>query len=91
MISAMSLLARFLEYVRRKKGKGFEVGRIAGWAAGRGYKHLVIVNDDMKKPSECPPCCTGTCVDGALPQMPLHWFKSTQRTYGVFQAHICGA
>ncbi|KAL4073010.1 anticodon-binding protein [Scleroderma yunnanense] len=39
------------EYIRRKKGKGFEVGRIAGWAAGRGYKHLVVVNEDMKKPN----------------------------------------
>ena len=29
------------EYVWRKTGKGFEVGRIAGRAAGRGYKHLL--------------------------------------------------
>lgn len=41
------------EYIRRKKGKGFEIGRIAGWAAGRGYKHLLVVNEDMKKPSVC--------------------------------------
>lgn len=41
------------EYTRRKKGNGFELGRIAGWAAGRGYKHLVVVNEDMKKPSQC--------------------------------------
>ena len=74
------------EYVRRKKGKGFEVGRIAGWAAGRGYKHLVIVNDDMKKPSECSPCYTGTCIDGALPQMPLHWF-----IYPADQRRISGS
>lgn len=40
------------EFIRRKKGKGFEMGRIAGWAAGRGYKHLLVVNEDMKKPSE---------------------------------------
>lgn len=39
------------EFIRRKKGKGFEMGRIAGWAAGRGYKHLLVVNEDMKKPS----------------------------------------
>ncbi|KAF8909293.1 anticodon-binding protein [Gymnopilus junonius] len=39
------------EFIRRKKGKGFEVGRIAGWAADRGYKHLCVVNEDMKKPS----------------------------------------
>lgn len=41
------------EFIRRKKGKGFEMGRIAGWAAGRGYKHLCVVNEDMKKPSKC--------------------------------------
>ncbi|KAG6812724.1 hypothetical protein H0H92_000941 [Tricholoma furcatifolium] len=38
------------EFIRRKKGKGFEMGRIAGWAAGRDYKHLLVVNEDMKKP-----------------------------------------
>ena len=40
------------EFVRRKKGQGFEMGRIAGWAAGRGYGSLVVVNEDRKKPSE---------------------------------------
>jgi hypothetical protein len=40
------------EFVRRKKGKGFELGRIAGWAAGRGYGSMVVVNEDHKKPSE---------------------------------------
>jgi ribosome production factor 1 len=39
------------ELIRRKKGKGFEMGRIAGWAAGRDYTHLLVVNEDMKKPS----------------------------------------
>ena len=42
------------EVIRRKKGKGFEMGRIAGWAANRGYSHLVVVNEDMKQPSTCP-------------------------------------
>ena len=41
------------EFVRRKKGKGFELGRIAGWATGRGYGSMVVVNEDHKKPSEC--------------------------------------
>lgn len=41
------------ELIRRKKGKGYEMGRIAGWAAGREYTHLVVVNEDMKKPSKC--------------------------------------
>lgn len=40
------------ELIRRKKGKGFEMGRIAGWAANRQYSHLVVVNENMKKPSE---------------------------------------
>ena len=40
------------EFIRRKKGKGFEMGRIAGWAADRGYKHLCVVNEDRKKPSK---------------------------------------
>lgn len=39
------------ELIKRKKGKGFEMGRIAGWAADRQYSHLVVVNEDMKKPS----------------------------------------
>lgn len=40
------------ELIRRKKGKGYEMGRIAGWAADREYTHLMVVNEDMKKPSE---------------------------------------
>ena len=39
------------EFRGRKKGKGFEMGRIAAWAADRGYKHMMVVNEDMKKPS----------------------------------------
>jgi ribosome production factor 1 len=41
------------EFIRRKKGKGFEMGRIASWAANRGYKHMCVVNENFKKPSEC--------------------------------------
>lgn len=40
------------EFIRRKKGKGFEMGTIAGWAAGRQYGAMIVVNEDMKKPSE---------------------------------------
>jgi ribosome production factor 1 len=40
------------EFVRRKKGKGFEMGTIASWAAGRDYGAMIVVNEDMKKPSE---------------------------------------
>ncbi|KAG1808606.1 Brix-domain-containing protein [Suillus subaureus] len=57
------------EFIRRKKGKGFEMGRIAGWAAGRGYKHLLVVNEDMKKPNAI------TLV--YLPNGPMAYFKLT--------------
>jgi ribosome production factor 1 len=40
------------EFVQRKKGKGSEMGRIAGWAAERGYKHMCVINEDMRKPSK---------------------------------------
>ncbi|KAG5647517.1 hypothetical protein DXG03_009454 [Asterophora parasitica] len=57
------------EFIRRKKGKGFEMGRIAGWAAGRNYKHLLVVNEDMKKPNAI------TLVH--LPEGPTAYFKLT--------------
>ncbi|KAJ3917811.1 anticodon-binding protein [Lentinula edodes] len=57
------------EFIRRKKRKGFEVGRIAGWAAGRGYKHMVVVNEDMKKPNAI------TLIH--LPNGPTAYFKLT--------------
>jgi ribosome production factor 1 len=40
------------EFFRRKKGKDFDLGKIAGWAAGRGYQHICVVNENTKKPSE---------------------------------------
>ena len=40
------------EFIRRRKGRGFEMGRIAGWAADRGYQKMLVVNEDVKKPSE---------------------------------------
>lgn len=40
------------EFIRRKKGRGFEMGKIAGWAADRGYQKMLVVNEDVKKPSE---------------------------------------
>ncbi|KAI0761923.1 Brix-domain-containing protein [Irpex lacteus] len=57
------------ELIRRKKGKGYEMGRIAGWAAGREYTHLVVVNEDMKKPNAM------TVV--YLPYGPTAYFKLT--------------
>jgi ribosome production factor 1 len=40
------------EVRKRLKGRGFEMGRIARWAAKREYAAMVIVNEDHKKPSE---------------------------------------
>lgn len=77
------------EYVRRKKGKGFEVGRIAGWAAGRGYKHLVVVNEDMKKPSRCSTRPQPRALTDFL--RCHHTGPSAQRTDGLLQTHIRGA
>ncbi|KAF9269071.1 Brix-domain-containing protein [Marasmius fiardii PR-910] len=57
------------EFIRRKKGKGFEIGRIAGWATGRGYKHMCVVNEDMKKPNAI------TLIH--LPNGPTAYFKLT--------------
>lgn len=79
------------ELVRRKKGKGFEMGRVAGWAADRGYSHLVVVNEDVKKPSKltadvlCLWYCGGLIVfqftDAMtivyLPNGPTAYFKLT--------------
>ncbi|KAJ7273427.1 anticodon-binding protein [Mycena rebaudengoi] len=57
------------EFIRRKKGKGFELGRIAGWAAGRGFKHMCVVNEDTKKPNAI------TLIH--LPNGPTAYFKLT--------------
>jgi len=58
-----------LSLLREKKGQGFEMGRIAGWAAGRNYKHLLVVNEDMRKPNAI------TLVH--LPSGPSAYFKLT--------------
>jgi ribosome production factor 1 len=39
------------DFVRRKKG-AIEIGNIASWASGRGYRHLCVVNENLKRPSE---------------------------------------
>lgn len=41
------------EVRKRLKGKGYEMGRIARWAAKREYAAMVVVNEDHKRPSEC--------------------------------------
>ncbi|KAF8312194.1 Brix-domain-containing protein [Clavulina sp. PMI_390] len=57
------------EFIRRKKNKGFEIGRVAGWAAGRGYGAVVVVNEDRKK------CNAITMIH--LPSGPTAYFKLT--------------
>lgn len=66
------------EFIRRKKGKGVELGKIACWAAGRGYKHLCVVNEDTKKPNAI------TLI--YLPHGPSAYFKLTsiQLTKQIF-------
>ena len=73
-----------VEYVQRKKGKGFEVGCIAGWAAGRGYKHLVIVNKDQV--SALHAAQVFAFIDRAPPQMRLQW-----SIYPMDQRRILGS
>ena len=70
-----------IEYVQRKKGKGFEVGCIAGWAAGRGYKHLVIVNEGQV--SALHAAQVFAFIDRAHLRCDCNG-QSTQQTNGVF-------
>ncbi|KAG9099264.1 hypothetical protein FS749_001681 [Ceratobasidium sp. UAMH 11750] len=57
------------EFIRRKRGHGFEMGRIAGWAGNRGYGAMIVVNEDMKKPNAM------TII--RLPDGPTAYFKLT--------------
>lgn len=75
------------EFIRRKKGKGFELGRIAGWAAGRGYKHLCVVNEDMKKPSQFIQGFYYYCLTLYLIRRYYSGILA-QRTLGILQADL---
>jgi len=44
-------------FVRRKKWRGFGMGRIGGWAADRGYQKMSVANEDAKKPSKLSVLC----------------------------------
>lgn len=63
------------EFVRRKKGKGFELGRIAGWASGRGYGSMVVVNEDHKKPSK----------------RAIYWYEGGELMDRVGRCYYCGS
>ena len=39
------------EFFKRPKGRGFELGRVARWAAKRGFNAMMVVNEDHKTPS----------------------------------------
>ncbi|WVO12900.1 hypothetical protein L204_100508 [Cryptococcus depauperatus] len=55
------------EFFKRPRGKGFEIGRVARWAAKRGYGALIVVNEDHKKPNAV------TLIN--LPAGPTAYFK----------------
>lgn len=57
------------EFRRRPKGQGFEIGRIARWAAKRGYGSLIVINEDRKIPNAI------TLIH--LPSGPSAYFKLT--------------
>lgn len=40
------------EFYKRPRGKGFELGRLARWGIKRGFKAVIVVNEDHKMPSE---------------------------------------
>lgn len=40
------------EFFKRPKGKGFEIGRVARWAAKRGFNAVCVVNEDHKLASK---------------------------------------
>ena len=86
------------EFIRRKKNKGFEIGRIAGWAGGRGYTSMMVVNEDRKKCSACSKVSKclwfNTNLSDAitlihLPSGPTAYFKltSVQLTKEIYVRH----
>jgi hypothetical protein len=62
------------QFVRRKKRKEIDLGRIASWAANRNYGHIITVNEDMKKPSGCN--VPYPMVAHIFWQMPSRWSAS---------------
>ncbi|KAK4689253.1 ribosome production factor 1, partial [Tremellales sp. Uapishka_1] len=62
------------EFFKRPKGRGYELGRVARWAAKRGYNALVVVNEDHKTPNAI------TLMN--LPAGPTAYFKLTSVQLG---------
>jgi ribosome production factor 1 len=72
------------EFHRRPKTRGFEMGKIAGWAAGRGFTNLMVVNENMKKPSAYPTPFTSTSVAlGNHSRRCYNLGTLTGRTHGI--------
>ncbi|KAH9967357.1 Brix-domain-containing protein [Russula dissimulans] len=71
------------EFHRRPKTRGFEMGKVAGWAAGRGFTNLVVVNENMKKPNAI------TMVhlpDGPTAYLRLTSIELTKKIFGHARA-----
>ena len=71
------------------------MGKIAGWAAGRGFSNLIVVNENTKKPSALKSCnslfsvlmvLTDAITLVHLPDGPTAYFKLTsiQLTKKIF-------
>jgi ribosome production factor 1 len=73
------------EFIRRKKGKGFELGRIAGWAADREYKHMLVINEDMKRPSVFHVLDSPSCDMLIYSNRCRHPRSPSRRAYRIFQ------
>jgi ribosome production factor 1 len=54
------------EFFKRPKGKGFEIGRVARWAAKRGFNAVCVVNEDHKIASKLPPGVPDRWADGQM-------------------------
>ncbi|EAL21865.1 hypothetical protein CNBC4380 [Cryptococcus deneoformans B-3501A] len=60
------------EFFKRPKGRGFEIGRVSRWASKRGYRALIVVNEDHKIPNAI------TLIN--LPSGPTAYFKLSSIT-----------
>ncbi|WRT70776.1 uncharacterized protein IL334_007775 [Kwoniella shivajii] len=67
------------EFFKRPRGRGYEIGRLARWAAKRGYQAFIVVNEDHKAPNAI------TLIN--LPAGPTAYFRlssviSSSQIYG---------
>ena len=69
---------------KRPKGRGYEVGRVARWAAKRGFTAMLVVNEDHKMPSE-PDGSQGTSWFGLMSRR-CYADAAAGWSNGIFQA-----